>query len=286
MGQSMRRGRAPEDESAYRAVSGEVTRQKIASSAALHMEVLDRHSPEPIIDWLYRQPVATMMWLRTGFSHFDLGVGGTRRRPNVVRGDTILYIPPGMDAQGEFAVDSKCSYVAAFFPAEVAELAANQPLIGFDDPAIRAGLLDLRDWAEDPGFAIMSEGWTLQTAARLRRRSLEEVREPETVPELDSRRLIEFLRYGGAAPTLGEVAQMSRTELMRSLWRRIKLTPFEYALKMRMKAAAALLADTRLSIGAVGRRFGYESEAGFATAFNRVTGHTPLAYRMLMSGTI
>lgn len=272
----------PSPDPAYRAVSGKVTRSKVASSSALHMEVLDRTSPEPIINWLYRQPVATMMWLRKGFDRFELGVGGTKRRETQVTGDMILYLPPGMDAQGEFAVDTKCSYVAVFFPAEVAELAANQPLIGFDDPAMRAGLLDLRDWADDPGFSIMAEGWTLQTAARLRQHSLQTVSDPDSLPQFNSSRLIEFLRYGGAAPTLttmARAAQMSRSELMQALWQQIKQTPFEYALRMRMEAAAALLLDTRLSIDEIALRFGYTSTDGFSAAFRRVLGQTPAGYR-------
>lgn len=276
------RDASPHD-GAYRAISGagQVAQQSTLSSPAVHIEINRRNAPQPVLEWLYRQPVATMMCLRGGFTDYHLSVAGAAERSYSPRRDRLFYLPPGADAQGHFVVDKMCSYVAVFLPAELAENAASHPLMGFDDPAIRHGLLDLPNWKDDPGFSIMAEGWTLQTAARLRIRSLEVVRPPDTVPELNHGRLIEFLRYGRSAPTLAgmaDVAGMSRNELMQSVWNRTKLTPFEYAVKMRMEAAAALLADSHYSISQVAARFGYKSPEAFARAFRRVIHLSPEQY--------
>lgn len=269
---------------AYRAISGsgQVARQSTLTSSAVHIEFNRRTAPQPVLEWLYRQPVATMMCLRSGFSGYNLSVGGSAERSYSPRRHRLFYLPPGADAQGDYTVGNTCSYIAVFFPAELAENAASDPVIGFDDPAIRHGLADLTNWSDDPGFSIMAEGWTLQTAARLRLRSLRTAQSPDTVPELKPDRLIEFLRYGHVVPTLGDMAQvaeMSRTEFMQSVWQKTKQTPFEYAVKMRMEAAAALLNDRSLSIEQVASRFGYGSLEAFSRAFVRIFDMTPEKYR-------
>lgn len=274
-------------EQAYRAVSGEVTSRSIASSPALHMEVLSRSSPQPVIEWLYKQPVATLMWMRNGFGRYDLNVTGTVEPAQSARTAKMFYLPPGADARGEFVVEGDCNYIAIFFPAELAEHAASYPLIGFDDQAMRMGLTELSQWTDDPGFDVMAEGWTLQAAARLRSRSLEQVAQHDDLPEFNPGRLIEFLRYGGRVPSLAEMAQvaeLSRSEMMRAVWRRTRQTPFEYALKVRMDAAADLLAHSRLSLDEIARRAGYESVSSFSRAFQRVRGRTPSFHRALPTG--
>jgi transcriptional regulator GlxA family with amidase domain len=53
----------------------------------------------------------------------------------------------------------------------------------------------------------------------------------------------------------------------------------EYRRRARILAAASLLNDTRLPVGAIAAEVGFESQSAFAKAFRGVTGKTPRAFR-------
>lgn len=61
--------------------------------------------------------------------------------------------------------------------------------------------------------------------------------------------------------------------------RLIGMPPIAYLARWRMQAAAAMLADTHVSLGHVAVEVGYESEAVFSRAFKRSTGVSPAQWR-------
>jgi AraC-like DNA-binding protein len=55
--------------------------------------------------------------------------------------------------------------------------------------------------------------------------------------------------------------------------------PLTYLTRWRLRQAARMLAEERLSVGETALRVGYESEAAFSKAFKREFGQPPMAYR-------
>jgi AraC family transcriptional regulator len=57
------------------------------------------------------------------------------------------------------------------------------------------------------------------------------------------------------------------------------LSPYRYVLLKRIDRACGLLSDPRIPIGEIAERSGFGSNGAFTTAFRRVRGVTPSAYR-------
>jgi transcriptional regulator GlxA family with amidase domain len=101
----------------------------------------------------------------------------------------------------------------------------------------------------------------------------------------DSRlsRAVKIMHEGaGRAITLAEIAQgagMSRSALAERFKSALGTSPIDYLTKWRMLTACNLLQDSRLPIGEVARRVGYESDVTFARAFRRELGSSPAQYR-------
>ena len=74
----------------------------------------------------------------------------------------------------------------------------------------------------------------------------------------------------------GAVGRSTCTTLFR---RHLNQSPIEYVNDVRVRAAAALLADTDLPVGAIAPRCGFNSANFLSRTFRTVTGETPLAYR-------
>jgi AraC family transcriptional regulator len=57
-------------------------------------------------------------------------------------------------------------------------------------------------------------------------------------------------------------------------------SPHRYIVRRRMERAKTLLADAKLPIADVAFEVGYKSQSHFTTAFGRLTGVTPAAFRV------
>ncbi|HZJ55721.1 MAG TPA: AraC family transcriptional regulator [Myxococcaceae bacterium] len=82
--------------------------------------------------------------------------------------------------------------------------------------------------------------------------------------------------------TLASVARhagVSRAVLARRFADQVGQSPMRYLLGLRMARAMALLGEGHHALAAIAARTGYGSEAAFSTAFKRVTGVSPSAYR-------
>lgn len=78
---------------------------------------------------------------------------------------------------------------------------------------------------------------------------------------------------------MGEIANMSRSSLIRSFGAVAGMTPAEFVTRIRIAEASRLLKESEQSVAAVGEAVGYASEAAFQRAFKRETSLTPAAWR-------
>ena len=72
---------------------------------------------------------------------------------------------------------------------------------------------------------------------------------------------------------------MSRAALAKRFVEMIGQSPIQYLGQWRMLLARRLLKDSKLTVGEIARRIGYESEAAFSRAFRRLVGSPPAAWR-------
>ena len=61
-------------------------------------------------------------------------------------------------------------------------------------------------------------------------------------------------------------------------------TPHQYVLTRRVERAQELLRNTELSVTEICLEVGFQSLGSFSSAFNRVSGMTPTAYRATIAG--
>jgi AraC-like DNA-binding protein len=78
---------------------------------------------------------------------------------------------------------------------------------------------------------------------------------------------------------LAAAARVSRSLLDERFRRVLGSSPMQYVTAWRMHVATDLLASTDLSVRAVARRVGYESEEAFSRAFKRSVGRSPAHWR-------
>lgn len=89
--------------------------------------------------------------------------------------------------------------------------------------------------------------------------------------------------HQGRPLPLDELAQascLSKFHLLRLFKATFDVSPLEYADRCRVQRGKDLLRQTRLSIGDVAEKLGYESQSAFAKMFQRHVGVTPRVYRV------
>jgi AraC family transcriptional regulator len=105
-------------------------------------------------------------------------------------------------------------------------------------------------------------------------------------PERDDqrlRRVDDYLRANLHEPVsledLAAHVNLSRFHLLRLFKQQYGETPLKRLTRLRMDEAKRCLQQGKLSIGEIAKRCGYENPAHFASAFRRVAGVAPTAYR-------
>ena len=78
---------------------------------------------------------------------------------------------------------------------------------------------------------------------------------------------------------LSAVVHMSPYHFTRLFKQNTGVPPHRFVLRQRISRASALLREPQLSIREVGRLVGFRTPSHFPTAFRRMTGITPSAYR-------
>ncbi len=84
---------------------------------------------------------------------------------------------------------------------------------------------------------------------------------------------------GGHIGAAARAGGMSERTLRRRCRSELGMSWEQYRRRARILAAASLLNDTRLPVGAIAAEVGFESQSAFAKAFRGVTGKTPRAFR-------
>jgi AraC family transcriptional regulator len=160
--------------------------------------------------------------------------------------------------------------------------AAVRPFVHHRSPPLAQTLLKIRDLAtsETPADPLYAE--TLCLAAAL------EVLEVEAVgvSGLDDHRtrlvndfIVENLHRPISLDELAQVAGMSRFHFVRSFKARMGLTPYAFAMGLRMSRARDLLSVGTTPIEMVARAVGFTNDATFRRAFAKAFGVSPSQFR-------
>ncbi|MEO6447342.1 MAG: AraC family transcriptional regulator [Gemmatimonadaceae bacterium] len=80
-------------------------------------------------------------------------------------------------------------------------------------------------------------------------------------------------------PTLAGDAGISRSVLAERFAHFVGVPPMQYLARWRMQVAARLLTDGDSKVATIASMTGYESEAPFSRAFDRVVGAPPAEWR-------
>ena len=78
---------------------------------------------------------------------------------------------------------------------------------------------------------------------------------------------------------LADVAGLSRFHFSRAFQQTTGFSPYLFVTRTRIEQAKVALAETNTSIAAIARDHGYNSAAQFSSAFRKVTGVSPRAWR-------
>lgn len=93
----------------------------------------------------------------------------------------------------------------------------------------------------------------------------------------------ERIHAGGSAPSLSELAhicRISQRQLVRAFHAETGHTIGDYVKRVTLERAQRLLATSSAPIADIAQQVGFSTPASFSTAFRRLCGQTPRAYRM------
>jgi AraC family transcriptional regulator len=79
--------------------------------------------------------------------------------------------------------------------------------------------------------------------------------------------------------TLAELVRLSRYHFCRAFRRSFGVSPHRYHLHRRMERGKALLTDSALSVTEIALELGFQETSSFSTAFRKLVGRAPTAYR-------
>ena len=203
----------------------------------------------------------------------------------------LLVVPPGVELRGRFDVAPDSGYLAVFFQREtldeVPTVALPDPLVSYDDAAIRRSLVELAREASvhDAFFDLFAEGWALQTLARLGRRVSAETtsRRRSGLSPRDARRVRAYvannLREPVSVAALASMCGLSPSHFIRAFTTTFGVTPMRYVLEQRLERGRHLLTHNTLDVTAIAITCGFVHPQHFATRFKAQTGLTPTQYR-------
>lgn len=292
-------GRTFESQAAfYRAVYGEHihTLAPVGSFGATLLEAW-----QPAGDWSDAPtPDLTIAWLASSAAGAFMDLGAGRFTTRMRRGDTIL-VAPNAGAAIEMNDLHLCRGLSLPYRRLLdlaGESGANLPLDG-DFGLLHAGTLRsqvLADALEGlraeveagaPHGALYADGTILQVAALLRGLLLGAA-DPRAsacggLSPWRERRVVEYLEARLAEDMslaeLAAVAGLSPNHFCTAFRITMGEPPHRWLVRRRIERARDLLADPRLSVTDVALAVGFGSSAHFATAFRKIVGTTPSAYR-------
>lgn len=192
-----------------------------------------------------------------------------------------IWIPAGVE---HCTTLTRVRTVSAFFHPDLGLDAGDRVRVLAVAPVVREMLLHARRWPIDRPSSDGSVDRYFATLARLITEALDQEL-PLRLPTSSDPLVGPVMRFTAdhlAEVTLGEVCAAvgtSERSLRRAFVAETGLSWRQYLLESRLLAAMALLAQPDPNVLAVAMAVGFGSMSGFARAFRRHTGETPLAYR-------
>ena len=246
----------------------------------------------------------SLKWMARGRARYEID-----RRVATVSRDTVVLLDDGQPYDMEFDSRTVSESFCLFFSRRLVadawasveaglDEAADTPLRPFPNvpfapaPRLAAALRDLHAAGLD-GCRTQIEGGLLDvldeavTTAHRHRRLAASVPATKAATRAHLVGLIERARstlddahgVGWSLDALATEVGLSKFHLLRLFRALHRITPIEYAERVRMHAAATRLRSADAAIGEVATQFGYESASAFAKAFRRHTGFAPTAWR-------
>ncbi|MDO4563570.1 MAG: AraC family transcriptional regulator [Clostridia bacterium] len=158
---------------------------------------------------------------------------------------------------------------------EMSKLGAKTPIFN-DEPPYKArdAILELTESGELPVFELTARLWRflglMCVASAADSRSITQKAKEYMQTNL--------MRH----PTVEDVAKyvgVDRSYLSRLFAAKEGIAPKRYMVRLKMHYAAALLRETKMSVGAVARETGFENQMNFSNAFKNFYGMSPSQWR-------
>jgi AraC family transcriptional regulator len=270
-------------------VGGRVRSHSVVRTPLIRIESFHRDVSRRV-RWHFKQPELVLFMYGPGARNLHGRMDG-KPFDQTFDGKLALY-PAEMEFDAEFKVTTNRSqYTAVFFdPSFVAgrfPCSAAVPRLGFDSRMIASGLQELCAEAEnnDDVFAMMAEGWAIQTLGALRRLSGMQAQagrggglSPSTL-----KKIREYVEANlGASIGLAELAMLagvSTRHFIRAFTESTGSTPHQYVIARRIDRAKGLLAGGGQSLTDIALATGFSHSQHFASAFKKHTGASPSLFR-------
>ncbi len=277
---------------AIRIVGGRVRSNVVTRTPLIRIETF-RREVSPRVQWHFKQPELALFMFRTGARSLRGRMNG-EPFDRKFGGNLALY-PAGMEFDCEYLLTSGESYYSVvFFDSSLVAgrlpTAAAVPRLGFECRQIATGLEHLCNEREnDDVFAMMAEGWAIQTLALLRRLSGEGelALARGGLARRSLNQVSEFIEDNlGRSIGLSEMASLvglSTRHFIRAFSESTGSTPHQYVIARRIERAKEMLASEKCSLTEIGLTVGFSHSQHFTTKFKQVTGVSPSRYRAALA---
>lgn len=217
-------------------------------------------------------------------------IAGNSAELQVAMGNIVL-IPPGLSVRVRAdAVPPRrllnCTLPLRGAMGDIDARGGFERCMNVQNASVRTALLRMASELLQPGFAsdAIVEGLGIYLSGELANVFADHDRGPRSggLAPWQLRRIDEHLQDGNWDCRIGELATLcgiSSRHLMRAFRQSTGRSLADYIAAVRADRARTLLQDETLSIADIARELRFSRPAGFTTAFRRLTGLTPSAYR-------
>jgi AraC family transcriptional regulator len=272
-----------------RIVGGRVLSNTVIRTPILRIESFCRAVPK-YLEWHFKQPELALFFYRQGARKLQGKMDG-KSVDREFLGNLAVY-PRGLEIEGQIKITSPTSdYTVVFFDSEFVATRlpwfSPVPWLGFENPVIGFGLDQLcaQQHHGDDVFAMMAEGWAMQTLASLARMDSDSLsaRICSRLTQANLRRIVHFMEDNLERPIaltdLASLIGLSTRHFIRAFAGTTGSTPHQYLVARRIERAKDLLACGRYSLTEIALATGFSHSQHFATTFKRRTGLSPSRFR-------
>lgn len=272
---------------AIRIVGGRVRSNVVVRTPLIRIESFQRDVSRRV-QWHFKQPELALFLYREGARSLRGRMDG---KPfDCAFGGNLALYPPGMEIDAEFTVTAdRSDYTVVFFDrsfvsSRLPSIAA-MPRLGFDCRQIAEGLDGLcGEDTHDDVFAMMAEGWAIQTFALLRRLNGDApIHSKGGLTKPNLKRVTEYIEDNlGRTIGLSELALLaglSTRHFIRAFSESVGATPHKYVVARRIERAKHMLVTGKSSLTEIGLAVGFSHSQHFTTKFKQTTGMSPSRFR-------